>query len=341
MVDFGGWDMPLHYGSQIKEHHQVRSHSGMFDVSHMTVVDIEGQDAFDYLRKLLANDVSKLVRAGTAIYSVMLNEQGGVIDDLIAYFRGAGRYRLVVNCATREKDLAWMNTQASGLAVSVNERPALAILAAQGPEAQEIVRKARPEKDIGEVSYFEFVERDDWMIAATGYTGEEGFEIILPEAEAVELWRNLADKGVQPIGLGARDSLRLEAGYCLYGHEMDEAVNPLSAGLGWTISLEDDTRKFIGREAVAQAKADTSRAKLVGLVLEDKGVLRAGQTVLGEDGSEGIITSGGFSPTLEKSIALARVPMSVSDQCQVLMRDKKKRAKIVKPSFVRHGKILV
>lgn len=342
MVDFGGWDMPLHYGSQLKEHLEVREHAGMFDVSHMTVVDIDGPDARSYLQKVMANDVAKLTSPGSALYTVMLNMSGGVIDDLIVYFLDNESYRLVVNCGTREKDLAWLENQAHTLNVEVKERPDLGIVAVQGPAAKSAVLSAYPDLSvIGELEPFQFVQTGDWLVAGTGYTGEDGFEMIVPCEDLAGLWQRLAERGVKPCGLGARDTLRLEAGYCLYGHEMDESISPLSANLGWTIALEPADRDFLGRAAVENQKASPETPKLVGLVLEDRGVLRAGQTVVCADGSEGVVTSGSYSPTMEKSIALARVPMSVSSDCDVLVRNKKLRARVVRPAFVRHGKPLV
>ena len=340
MVDFGGWDMPLHYGSQLKEHQQVRQSVGIFDVSHMTVVDVSGDDATHFLRKLLANDVAK-IHSGQAQYSLMLNTDGGVIDDLIVYSLAGGNYRLVVNCATREKDLAWLQERSSPFRVDIREQPDFGIVAIQGPQAQSTFVNSFPDRISQPIASFHHIESGGWTIAATGYTGEQGFEIILPNEDVCALWSRLQNSGVVPVGLGARDTLRLEAGYCLYGNEMDEQTDPLSANLGWTLDFDDDQRDFVGRQAVEAIKQTKRQAKLVGLVLEDRGVLRAEQKVIDESGELGVITSGSYSPTLEKSIALARVPMSVSDHCLVLVRDKKLRAKIVKPAFVREGKILV
>lgn len=340
MVGFGGWDMPLHYGSQIKEHLQVRQASGIFDVSHMTVVDASGSGVQDFLRHLLANDLAK-IQPGQAQYSLMLNESGGVIDDLIVYFLAEDRCRLVVNCATREKDLTWLQKQSAPFSVSVQERADLGIIAVQGPNAQSIVASALANTEAESLASFHHIEVGEWIIAATGYTGELGVEIILPNTEVPELWSKLRELGATPVGLGARDTLRLEAGYCLYGNEMNEQTSPLSANLGWTLDFDNSRRKFIGREAVEAIKQAEPSEKLVGLVLEDRGILRAGQKVLGQSGEVGTVTSGSYSPTLEKSIALARVPMSVSEHCLVLVRDKKLRAKVVKPAFVRRGKILV
>lgn len=345
MVDFGGWDMPLHYGSQLDEHHKVRNDAGMFDVSHMTVVDVEGAGATDYLQKLLANDVAKLAGTpGKALYTGMLNDKGGVVDDLIVYFRDPG-YRVVVNCATREKDLAWMNQQAKDFDVTLTERPHLAMVAIQGPQAIDKVKEVMGidwTAAIEGLKVFHSVARGDWFVARTGYTGEDGLEIMLNNDDAPGFWQALADAGVAPCGLGARDTLRLEAGMNLYGHEMDDDTSPLQANMAWTIAWEPDSRDFIGRKALEAEKQAGVENKLVGLVLEERGVLRAGQSVV-VDGSErrGIITSGTFSPTLGYSIAMARVPVEVGETAEVEIRNKLVPVRVVKPSFVRNGKPLV
>ncbi|MFI2812917.1 MULTISPECIES: glycine cleavage system aminomethyltransferase GcvT [unclassified Microbulbifer] len=345
MVDFGGWDMPLHYGSQLEEHNKVRTAAGMFDVSHMTVVDIDGDGARDYLRYLLANDVAKLDgKPGKALYTGMLNERGGVIDDLIVYLRDPG-YRVVVNCATREKDLAWMQEQAQQFDVTLTERPELAMVAIQGPEALDKAKEVLGIEwtaAIDDLKPFQSVARGEWFVARTGYTGEDGLEIMLPAEDADGFWRALEKAGVAPCGLGARDTLRLEAGMNLYGHEMDDDTSPLAANMGWTIAWEPEERKFIGREPLEAEKAAGRKQKLVGLVLEERGVLRAGQVVK-VDGSDeaGIITSGTFSPTLGHSIAMARVPASTGDRAQVEIRKKLVPVKVVKASFVRNGKSVI
>ncbi|ASK36046.1 glycine cleavage system protein T [Alcanivorax sp. N3-2A] len=338
MVDFGGWDMPIHYGSQLDEHHQVRQHAGMFDVSHMTVVDISGQGARDYLRHLLANDVDK-VEPGHALYTGMLNERGGVIDDLIVY-KNDNDFRLVVNCATREKDLDWMESQAGGFAVDIRERPDLAMIAIQGPQARPILEKilcGEGGNAIGRLPVFGFENVGRWLIARTGYTGEDGAEIILPDEQAEEFWQRLLDAGVKPTGLGARDTLRLEAGLNLYGNDMDEDVTPWEANMGWTVDLNDQTRQFVGRELLEEQKA-RGHAQLLGLVLEGKGVLRAHQKVFTGDGREGEITSGTFSPTLSQSVALARLPAGTTGTVEVEIRNKRLPARVVRAPFVRNGK---
>lgn len=341
MIDFSGWDMPLHYGSQIEEHHQVRQGAGMFDVSHMTIVDLEGGNARAFLRRLLANNVDRLKHPGKALYSCMLNENGGVIDDLITYCMNDRRFRLVVNAATRDKDLAWIEQQAKPFAVTVRERPDLAMIAVQGPQARSRVLSVldpalRTAADA--LAPFTAFEADEWFIARTGYTGEDGFEVILPGARAPGLWKALHEEGVKPVGLGARDTLRLEAGMNLYGTDMDESTTPLESGLGWTVAWEPPERDFIGRRALEQQRQQAPKRKLVGLVLGDKGVLRGHQKVVVEGVGEGEITSGGFSPTLGKSIALARLPAAAGSMCKVSIRDKLAAARIVKPPFVRHGK---
>lgn len=345
LVDFGGWDMPLHYGSQMEEHHKVRQDAGMFDVSHMTIVDIQGADAKAYLQKLLANDVARIESIpGKALYSAMLNETGGVIDDLIVY-NMEGWFRTVVNCGTRDKDLAWMAQQAEGFAVTINERQDLSIVAVQGPNAiakASAALAAEQAAVVPDLSVFQGASAGDWFIARTGYTGEDGLEIMVPNEQAEAFWTALTAQGVAPCGLAARDTLRLEAGMNLYGNDMDDGVSPLTANMGWTIAWEPQDRDFIGRSALQQQKADGVSEKLVGLVLESKGVLRAHQKVIVEGLEQtGEITSGTFSPTLGYSVALARVPAGIGEHCLVEMRNKQIPVKVVKPCFVRNGKPLI
>lgn len=343
MVDFHGWEMPINYGSQIEEHNAVRTDAGMFDVSHMTIVDVKGADAKAFLRKLVANDVAKLEVPGKALYTGMLNEEGGVIDDLIIYFFSDTEYRLVVNSATREKDLAHIAKVAADFAVEVTERPEFAMIAVQGPNAKEKTAKVLDDAQNAAVEGmkpFFGVQAGNLFIATTGYTGEAGYEIVVHNDDAADLWQKLLDAGVAPAGLGARDTLRLEAGMNLYGSDMDETVSPLAANMAWTIAWEPEDRDFIGREAVAKQRAEKSTHKLVGLVLESKGVLRGGSKVVVE-GGEGIITSGTFSPTLGFSVALARVPRSTGETAQVEMRKKLVDVKVVKPCFVRNGKSVI
>ena len=344
MVDFGGWDMPVNYGSQIEEHHAVRTDAGMFDVSHMRVVDITGDKVRDFLRFVLANNVDKLQTSGKALYSCMLRHDGGVIDDLIVYFFREDFFRLVVNAGTADKDLEWLSAKnAEGeFGLSISPRTDFALIAVQGPNARAKAWAALPFTQAASESLKPFnaasIIHDDaeWMVARTGYTGEDGFEIAVPAALAADTWTKLQAAGVCPAGLGARDTLRLEAGMNLYGQDMDESVNPLNAGLAWTIDLVSE-RDFIGK-SVLQAGAQT---QLVGLVLLDKGILRSHQVVETTHGN-GETTSGTFSPTMQQSIAFARVPLGVEigDTVQVIIRDKALQAKVVKMPFVRNGKIL-
>jgi len=403
MVDFGGWDMPVNYGSQIDEHHQVRNDCGMFDVSHMRVVDIKGKGVRDFLRYLLANNVDKLTTPGKALYSCMLLENGGVIDDLIVYFMEEQWFRIVVNAGTADKDIAWMRQQAAEHAkahpecyaanagdvknevsaevappeeeikrvpnaylfgdmsqeeaakliwkepdeegaekptLDIADHPELSIIAIQGPHAREKLWEAMPgsQQLTEKLAPFSAIVLGTMFIARTGYTGEDGFEVVLPSIAAPYFWKSLADKGVEPCGLGARDTLRLEAGMNLYGQDMDESVNPLESGLAWTVDLKSE-RDFIGKAALL---ANSPARKLAGLVLLDRGVLRGHQKVHTAYG-EGEITSGSFSPTLNQSIALARVPKEVQtgDEVQVAIRDKMLAAKVVKYPFARNGKGLV
>ncbi len=341
MVDFGGWEMPLHYGSQLDEHHQVRQDAGMFDVSHMTIIDVSGAQSQDFLRYLLANNVDRLAVDGKALYSCMLNEAGNVIDDLIVYKQAEQRYRVVVNAATRVKDLAWINQQAEQFNVTINERSDLAMLAIQGPNARSKVKQALDAEFIAiidELKPFYSKEIADWMIAHTGYTGEDGLEIMLPNTQAETLWHKFINAGIKPCGLGARDTLRLEAGMNLYGTDMDETTSPLTSGLGWTIAWEPTDRDFIGRKALQAQRQQGVTHKFVGLILDGKGVLRNHQKVILANGEEGEITSGSYSPTLSKAIGLARVPKTIGAHCEVMIRNKAVPASVVKVPFVRHGK---
>ncbi len=344
MVDFGGWDMPLSYGSQLDEHHQVRRDAGMFDVSHMTVVDLRGARVREFLRRLVANSVDKLQKPGKALYTCMLNDRGGVIDDLIVYFLAEDFFRLVVNAATRDKDLAWITAQAAPFDVEVTERPELAMIAVQGPNARAKVLDllsadtAPAASKITRFAATEAVSRDGipLFLARTGYTGEDGFEIVVPQERAVALWDALLAAGVKPAGLGARDTLRLEAGMNLYGQDMDEDITPYEAALAWTVAL-DEGRDFTGRGALEAQQAAGVPRRMVGLVMDEKGVLRHGQAVRTAAG-DGEILSGTFSPTLGKAIAFARVPAGELGEVRVDIRGRDIPVRVVKFPFVRDGK---
>lgn len=352
IIDFGGWDMPLSFGSQLEEHHAVRRDAGMFDVSHMCVIDLMGVRGREFLRFLLANDVGKLRIPGQALYSCMLLPGGGVIDDLIAYFMTESWFRLVVNAGTRHKDLAWIGEHAAPFGVAVRERTDLAMIAVQGPHA---IAKTVPLLSAAhraaamQIPRFSGTTLDSWFLARTGYTGEDGFEIMLPAQEAAKTWEALLAHGIAPAGLGARDTLRLEAGMNLYGNEMDESRHPLESGLGWTVAFDPAERDFIGREALERVRRLGGRT-LVGLMLEDRGVLRSHQQVslLAASSPEqdagtsiGEITSGTFSPTLNRSIALARLPGGTGPRVSVDIRGKPHAARVVRPPFVRNGRVLI
>jgi aminomethyltransferase len=340
LVDFAGWEMPLHYGSQIEEHHHVRQSAGIFDVSHMGVIDVEGEDASYFLRYLLANDVKKLKQPGSALYSCMLNEQGGVLDDLIVYWLAPEHYQVIVNASTREKDFAWLEKHSEWFDVQVTQRPDLGIIAVQGPQAltiaAEVFGKA-VHAQLMQLRPFQFILHDQLLIARTGYTGEDGIEIIVPNETATKLWKDFVSHGAKPCGLGARDTLRLEAGLNLYGTDMDEKTTPLNSNLAWTVSWHDPDRDFIGKEALKTQLTHGVKQQLVGLVMEQPGVLRNHQTVWFDGDGQGEITSGSFSPTLGYSIALARVPVEAGATARVERRGKSVPVKIVKPPFVKRG----
>lgn len=343
MVDFAGWEMPINYGSQVQEHKHVREDAGIFDVSHMVILDLKGTNTKSFLQYLLANDVAKLKDKGKALYSAMLNDNAGVIDDLIVYYLEDDFYRMVVNAATREKDIQWITSQSKDFDIDIKERTDLAMVAVQGPKSRKKVGGVLTDSQASaaeELKPFFGKQIDNLFIARTGYTGEDGYEILLPNDDVVSLWDALLNNGVKPIGLGARDTLRLEAGMNLYGTDMDETITPLSAAMAWTIAWQPDDRQFIGREALENERQRGASDKLVGLVLEGKGVLRGHQKVVTAEG-EGEVTSGSFSPTLGKAIAFARVPAATEGNCQVEIRGKLLDARIVKPPFVRNGKALV
>jgi aminomethyltransferase len=341
LVDFGGWHMPLHYGSQLQEHHAVREDAGVFDVSHMAVVDVSGKDATAYLRYLLANDVAKLKNLGKALYTCMLNPSGGIIDDLIVYKLAEGVYRLVVNAATREKDWGWLQKQALSFNVELQQREDLAMLAVQGPHAIKktlLVLTAAQQEAVRALQPFYGVASEGVFFGRTGYTGEDGLEIQLPGTIVNDLWHKLLEQGVKACGLGARDTLRLEAGLNLYGVDMDETTSPLESNLAWTVAFEPSDRDFIGKIALEQQLDAGVKRKLVGLVLETPGVLRNHQKVIfANDDEVGEITSGSFSPTLGHAIALARVPVDVEGICQVEIRNKLVPVRVVSLPFVRAG----
>ena len=333
IVDFGGWALPVNYGSQVDEHNAVRNACGMFDVSHMTVTDLNGENTGQFLSYLLANDITKLQNHdGKALYSCMLNENGGVIDDLIVYRINQNQFRLVTNAGTRDKDLKWIEQHASTFEVNVEERPELALVAIQGPQALTICKQHLPPQLAalsGTLKRFHGGFIDHEFIGRTGYTGEDGLELIVSAKLARQIWETMIDAGIQACGLGARDTLRLEAGMSLYGNDLDEQHTPIESGIAWTVAKQDD-RDFIGKQNL-----NTPKAWLHGLELLDKGVLRGHQKVLIGDQEVGELTSGTFSPTLDKSIGLARLTqkLNIGHEVKVAVRKKMLTAKIVPTPF--------
>lgn len=343
MVPFAEWHMPLHYGSQLREHLAVREGCGVFDVSHMGILDLTGPGVDDLLRLLLANDVAKIPQTGQGQYTVMLNEHGNIVDDLIAYRLGEAFFSLVVNAGTMEKDLAWIRIHAASYGVDVTWRKDMAMLALQGPEASRHLHHCLLgglEDRVSTMSPFQILVADGFRIARTGYTGEDGFEIMMGVDRAVAVWDSLMRAGVAPVGLGARDTLRLEAGLNLYGQDMDEKTNPLESGLGWLVAWEPKTRDFIGRQTLEIQRNRHDLPKRHGLVLQEKGVLRNHQEVFVNGRRIGEITSGGYSPTLQKGIALVRLdPGSVpGDRCEVAVRSRRLAAEVVRLPFVTNRK---
>ncbi|MHB1543118.1 MAG: glycine cleavage system aminomethyltransferase GcvT [Gammaproteobacteria bacterium] len=344
LIDFSGYLMPLHYGSQLDEHHRVRTRVGVFDVSHMGIVDIEGPDAGDFLRRLLANDVARLKNPGRALYSCLLNPAGGVLDDLIVYSRAPGRYRLVLNASRKDLDTGWMRSEIRALRVTLEPRPDLGLLALQGPGAQaalEMVFSTDFASRLGALKPFAFLEGEEGFVARTGYTGEDGFEIALPEDRLVEAFSTWVDGGVAPIGLGARDTLRLEAGLNLYGQDMDETTSPLESNLAWTVCWDPVDRNFIGRGALEQQRREGLSRCLTGVILSGPGVLRSHQELRDGERSIGMITSGTFAPTLGTAIGLARVVAPRPMEAQVVIRDRPHPVRWQTPPFVKRGQVLV
>lgn len=339
LVDFAGYSLPINYGSQIEEHHAVRRSAGMFDVSHMTIIDLQGSATCAWLRYMLTNDVGTL-NDGEALYSCMCNETGGVIDDLIAYRLKVDRYRLIVNAATRDKDLAWLRQhKPDSVDLTVSDQSAL--IAIQGPEALKSCEKAIKDTlgssvTLDSIPRFGCIELEDWFIARTGYTGEDGVEIAIPAKQATEVWTSLHNHGVRPIGLGARDTLRLEAGMSLYGNDLDENHTPIESGIAWTVNTTDKTRAFIAHTILKAQKKEGARYSMLGLILDGRGVLRSGQAVVSEGKTIGLVTSGTFSPTRQQSIALARVEHRHTGNCGVMIRDKEQLAHTTPIPFVKH-----
>ncbi len=341
LVPFHGWEMPLHYGSQLEEHHCVRRACGIFDVSHMQVVDIVGEGAAAFLSRMLSNDIAKLTQPGLAQYTLMLNADGGILDDLIVYRRDSG-YRLVLNCGCAATDIAWLR-QHLPADVQLMVREDLAILAIQGPEVFAYLAKivdADTAQRAQQLKTFTSFDQEDCQIARTGYTGEQGVELILPLAQAVAVWKAAMSAGVSPIGLGARDTLRLEAGLNLYGQDMSEQFSPDASNVGWAVKI--DAHDFIGKAALQAQRAAGVSQQLIGLQLQGKGILRHGMTLQQQGVDVGEITSGSFSPTSGHSIALARISAAALQQhaatpIQVLLRGQLQPIQLLRPPFIKSG----
>ena len=342
MVDFAGWEMPLNYGSQLAEHEAVRRAAGLFDVSHMRPLDVSGPDARVLLRYALANDVAKLdAEPGKALYSTMLQGDGGIIDDLIVYHRGGGRYRIVLNAGGAEADTAHLQAlaDAHGWRVTLQKRPDLGILAVQGPTARALAATVLAIPALADLGVFHALEQGDFFVGRTGYTGEDGVEIVAANGLLTDLADRLLVAGVRPAGLAARDSLRLEAGLGLYGQDMTTAVSPYASNLGWTVDLRAADRDFLGRAALEAELAAGDGARLVGLAMRD-GIPRHGYVVENASGQPcGVVTSGIFSPSLQCGIALARVDAALAPGAlsAVLVRGVRRPALVIKPPFWRNG----
>lgn len=335
--------MPLHYGSQIEEHYQVRGDVGLFDVSHLNRVDVEGKDAEAFLRYLLTNDVARL-QSREGFYSCMLMETGGILDDIIVFKYDDTRYRLVMNPGGffHDRNLTWIQDKAHDFDVTVKERHDLAMLSLQGPHTLTCLEQMLGSGILlGDLAPFQVLVTEQAFISRTGYTGEDGFEIMVASELALPFWQALIEVDAQPCGLGARDTLRLEAGLLLYGSDIDETTSPLVSRLEKTVAWEPAERDFIGRAALEQQRSAGIHQTLAGLILEGHGgILRSQQRIVTSSGATGLITSGSFSPTLDHAIALARVPSDIGDHCQVHIRYKYCPARVVKPPFVRHGQCL-
>ena len=339
MVNFSHWEMPISYTSLIEEHHAVRNTAGIFDVSHMSVFDFKGGDQVAFFEKIFANDIKKICNDDKAIYGALLNEEGGILDDLIIYHANE-KFRLVSNCSTREQNRQWYEKHAVEFGVEVVERSDMGILAIQGPDAlSKILSIDGINPQVNNLQSFGCMFDGDKLYARTGYTGEDGLEIIVPSEDINQFWDQALKLGCTPIGLGARDTLRLEAGLNLYGNDMTIENHPYESNLGWTIDMTDENRQFIGKQALLSIDQSKSQ-KIVGIILRDKGVLRSGYEVIHNEG-KGVVLSGSYSPTLQSSIGLARVDQGYKKDGKVMIRNKMLNIDFVSPRFIERGKISI
>ncbi|GMT42176.1 MAG: aminomethyltransferase [bacterium] len=349
MVEFGGWMMPIQYSSVLKEHSAVRNSAGLFDVSHMGEIKISGPGAFDFTNRIITNDVSEL-QTGGALYSVMCRKNGGVVDDLLVYRMDKEKFLLVLNAANREKGYNWISSNVPEKGVELNDvSDDFALLAIQGPKAVGIFEKvAKIPENLPYYAFYETTfEGIEIIVSRTGYTGEDGLEIFLPSDKAVNLWDALMDagkdEGLLPAGLAARDLLRIESGYSLYGHELDEEIDPITAGLSWAVKM--NASDFIGRPALAALKPAKKR---IGIVMEGRSIPRCGYPVIANGERIGEVTSGTFSPVLQKPIGIGYIAMNrnsgrekfkVGDKISVEIRGKKVAAVISRMPFIKLGTV--
>jgi aminomethyltransferase len=337
MVNFSNWEMPISYTSFIEEHNAVRNAAGIFDVSHMAVFDFMGGNQIAFFEKIFANDIKKISQNNKAIYGALLNEEGGILDDLIIYHANS-KFRLVSNCSTREQNRDWYKKHAIEFGVEVIERSDMGILAIQGPDAlNKILAISEIDHQANNLQSFGCIFDGEKLFARTGYTGEDGLELIVPNSDIKSLWNKALELDCTPIGLGARDTLRLEAGLNLYGNDMTVDNHPYESNLGWTIDMNDENRQFIGKDALLSINQSESK-KIVGIILRDKGVLRTGYEITHGQGN-GIVLSGSYSPTLQSSIGLARVDRGYQENGKVMIRNKELNIDFVSPRFLRQGKI--
>ncbi len=330
LVPFAGFDMPLHYGSQLDEHQMVRKKAGLFDVSHMQLTHLAGDNVTEMLRYLLSQDVAALA-ANQASYGCLLNARGGIIDDVIVYRLAENQYWMVSNAATKTKVMPWLKQHAENFSVTLASLDDYSLIAIQGPEA--IEKTAALFDGVRDIPPFGFLTTDDGlMLARTGYTGEDGFEIMAPHARITAIWQQFLELGAKPCGLGARDTLRLEAGLNLYGQDMDENTTPLSSGLSFALHWTD--RDFMGRDVLTAMKKENDFWLRKGLILHHGGILRPGMKVMGDFG-ESKVLSGSYSPTLSASIALVRLPQGTEQGIHVVIRNKSIPVEVVRPPFYR------
>jgi aminomethyltransferase len=347
MVEFGGWNMPVSYSGVLKEHEAVRTKMGLFDVSHMGEIQVDGPQALEFIQGVTSNDVSKIVD-GQAQYNVLMRAEGGVVDDIIIHRLKEKSYFICVNASNTDKDFAYLLEHKKNFDIKIENRSAdFSQIALQGPLSAELMKKIFPTLPVDSLKYMHFTkgsfEGMELLIARTGYTGEDGFEIYCLNKDASSLWSRLLEVGARsgliPCGLGCRDTLRLEMAYPLYGHELTDEISPLEANLGWVVKLEKGD--FLGRTVLLQQKEQGLKRKRVGFILIDEGIARADYPILAGEEKMGWVSSGTYSPSLDKSIGCGYVPMkfaNIGAQIEIEIRGKKKRAEIVATPFYKRNR---